>query len=88
MAAQIPVVASRLCGLPYLIEDARTGFLVDPAISQQIAENIQLVLSNANIASAMGKRAREIALARFHPHAVAGRTLQLYHEVLNERASS
>jgi glycosyltransferase involved in cell wall biosynthesis len=87
MAAQVPIVASKLCGLPYLIEDARTGFLVDPAISQQIAEKIKLVLSNANIASAMGKRAREIALARFHPHAVARRTLELYHEVLSERTS-
>jgi glycosyltransferase involved in cell wall biosynthesis len=87
MAAQIPVVASRLCGLPYLIEDAVTGFLVDPNNSQQIAEKIHLLLWNSQIALAMGERAREIALARFHPHVVAQRTIALYHEILKGHAS-
>jgi glycosyltransferase involved in cell wall biosynthesis len=87
MAAQVPVVASWLCGLPYLIEDAVTGFLVDPNNPQHIAEKIHLLLSNSKIALAMGERAREVALSRFHAHAVAERTMGLYDEILKERAS-
>lgn len=87
MAAHVPVVASRLCGLPHLIEDAGTGFLVDPNNPKYIAEKIHTVLSNSKLGSAMGERAREIALSRFHAHVVAERTLALYKEILNEGAT-
>jgi glycosyltransferase involved in cell wall biosynthesis len=87
MAARVPVVASKVCGLPYLIEDTETGFLVDPNSPKDIAEKIHLVLSNSKLASDMGERAREIALSRFHAHAVAQRTLVLYKEIVNESAS-
>lgn len=87
MAAGVPVVASKLCGLPYLIEHGRTGFLVDPDDHTQIAEAIKLLLSNAQLTNEMGERARTIARSRFHAHAVARRTLALYQEVLGERAS-
>jgi glycosyltransferase involved in cell wall biosynthesis len=87
MAAHVPVVASRLCGLPYLIEDTGTGFLVDPNSQKDIAEKVHMVLSNAKLAYDMGERAREIALSRFHAHAVAERTLALYKEILNQNAA-
>jgi len=86
MAAQVPIVASKLCGLPYLIEDAGTGFLVDPSNPRQIAEKIHLLLSNSKIALDIGEKSRKVALTRFHAHAVAERTIALYHEILNERA--
>lgn len=86
MAAGIPVVASKLCGLPYLIEDAMTGFLVDQNNPQHIAERIHLVLSDTQRANGMGERARSIALSRFHANAVAQRTLDVYRSILRENA--
>lgn len=87
MAAGVPVVASKLCGLPYLIEDGITGFLVDQNNPQHIAERIHLVLSNTQRANEMGERARLIALSRFHANVVAQRTLALYRRILDESAS-
>lgn len=87
MAAGVPVVASKLCGLPYLIEDGISGFLVDQNNPQHIAEGIHLVLSNTPRANEMGESARLIALSRFHANAVAQRTLALYREILNESVS-
>ena len=87
MAAGVPVVASKLCGLPYLIEDGITGFLVDQNDPQHIAERIHLILSNTQRANEMGERAQLIALSRFHANAVAQRTLALYKRILSESAS-
>ena len=84
MAAGVPVVASNLCGLPYMIEDGRTGFLVDHNNPQHIAEKIHLVLSRTQMANEMGEKARLIALSRFHSNAVAQRTLALYKRILLE----
>jgi glycosyltransferase involved in cell wall biosynthesis len=87
MAAGVPVVASKLCGLPYLIEDGITGFLVDQNNPQHIAERIHLVLSNPQMADEMGEKARLIALSRFHANAVAQRTLDVYRSILRENGS-
>jgi glycosyltransferase involved in cell wall biosynthesis len=84
MAAEVPIVASNLCGLPYLIQDGVTGFLVDPNNAQQIAEKIHMLMTNSKIALAMGEKAREVAVSRFHAHVIAERTIALYHEVLKE----
>ena len=88
MAAGVPVVAANLCGMPYMIEDGRSGFLVDGDDLGQVAEKIQLVLSNSMLATAMGERAKQIALSRFHAHVVARRTFSLYKEILSERDCS
>lgn len=88
MAAGVPVIASNLCGMPYMIEDGQSGFLVDSDDLGQVAEKIQLVLSNSMLATAMGKRARQIALSRFHAHVVARRTFNLYEEILSEGVDS
>jgi glycosyltransferase involved in cell wall biosynthesis len=88
MAAGVPVIASNLCGMPYMIEDGQSGFLVDSDDLGQVAEKIQLVLSNSMLATAMGERARQIALSRFHAHVVARRTFSLYEEILSERVDS
>ena len=87
MAAQIPVCRIATLWPPYLIEDAETGFLVDPENPRHIAEKIHLLLSNPRMAFAMGERARGISLNRFHAHVVAERTVAVYNEILKERAS-
>ncbi|MBS0153898.1 MAG: glycosyltransferase family 4 protein [Nitrospira sp.] len=86
MAARVPVVATGLCGLPYMVEDGRSGFLVDLNNIGQIAEKIHLVLSSSQMAAAMGERAHQIALSRFHAYDVARRTFLLYEEILNSWA--
>ena len=84
MAAGVPVVASRVCGLPYLVENGKTGFLVNPNSKQEIAQAFRQMLSNnARVTEAMGERARELALRRFHPYAVAEQTLAVYRGMLS-----
>lgn len=78
MAVGVPVVTSNRCGMPYMVRDGETGFLVDPNDSDDIAERLRNVLEDDALRSRMGVRAREIALDRFHPDVVARRTREVY----------
>ncbi len=61
-AASRPVIASNVGGIPYMIEENKTGFLVDPNNEQQIADKILFLLENTSIAEKMGFNARQVAL--------------------------
>jgi trehalose synthase len=54
-----PVVASNVGGIPYQIEDGRSGFLVEPKDNEGFAERIIHILKNPDEAKAVGEKARE-----------------------------
>jgi glycosyltransferase involved in cell wall biosynthesis len=78
MAAGVPVVTSNRCGMPYMVRDGETGFLVDPTDSSDIAGRLSELLVDDALRAAMGTRAREVARDRFHPERVASRTRSVY----------
>lgn len=61
----LPVVASRCGGLPEIIEDGVTGFLVEPANPQQLAVRLDELLQSAERRRSMGAAARRRATAHF-----------------------
>jgi glycosyltransferase involved in cell wall biosynthesis len=56
-----PVVASRVGGIPELIEDGRTGVLVTPEDADALAAAIIRLLEDPSTAAEMGRRGRELA---------------------------
>lgn len=87
MAAGVPVIASNICGLPYMVDDEKTGYLVDPADEEMIVHRLSLLLSNSNLAMEFGRRAREVALCRFHVNVIASKTMEVYLEVLGQKGN-
>lgn len=83
MAAGVPVVTSDRCGMPHMVEEGRTGFLVNPGDPASIASGLGKVLGSDDVGRTMGKAARRIAMERFHPDRVAERTVQVYEEALS-----
>jgi len=65
MACELPVVASRVGGLPEVVEDGVTGFLHDPEdVSGMAATAVALLLDPAR-RGAVGKAARERVIDQF-----------------------
>ena len=85
MAAGVPVVASRVGGLPDLIEDGKTGFFCDPQQPVSIASAIERVLLDPSAAAEVARHAQQRARERFHPEIIARRHVEIYREV-NDRA--
>ena len=82
MAAGVPVAASRIGGIPDLIEDGKTGFLFDPLDPGSIRQAILNWAADPQASAALAVRAKQEAMARFHPRVVAARHLEIYREVL------
>jgi len=82
LAAGVPVVSTNRCGMPFMITDARTGYLVDPEDPHALAERIQRILTHDDLRAEMSRTARETALKRFHPKAVADKTLDVYRRII------
>lgn len=83
MAAGVPVVAAKVGGLPDLIEEGKTGFFCDPLTPNSMCEAVEKMLANPAAMPELAARAKQQALARFHPRVIASRHLEIYREVLN-----
>jgi glycosyltransferase involved in cell wall biosynthesis len=59
MAAGKPVVASRVGGIPDLVRDGETGYLVPPADAKALSDAILKLLKNPDQAKLMGQRGKE-----------------------------
>lgn len=65
MAMELPVIASRVGGLPEVVLDGETGLLFDPGEATQLADAIVFLLTHPEDRAAMGQKGREVALAKF-----------------------
>ncbi|MFE7837804.1 glycogen synthase [Streptomyces sp. NPDC057474] len=86
MACGTAVVASRVGGIPEVVEDGVTGLLVstEDDFEAQLARALDSVLADPGTAARMGEAGRERAVREFGWDAVARRTVQLYEEVLKQ----
>ena len=78
MAASKPVVATRVGGIPELVEDGRTGYLVGRGDHEGMAEKILALLGDSSLRHQMGTAGRLAAEARFDLAANVARLLELY----------
>jgi phenylacetate-CoA ligase len=83
MATSTPVVASRVGGIPYMVQEGETGFLCEPGNAAEFADKIERLLTDAGLRARFGQAARKLA-ERFHPASVARQTRQAYETVLRQ----
>ncbi len=81
MACATAVVASRVGGIPEVVDDGVTGLLVPPEDPSSLADAMNLLLRDPGRADAMGRAGRERAVAEFSWDAVAAQTAALYAEL-------
>jgi glycosyltransferase involved in cell wall biosynthesis len=86
MASGTPVVASRLGGLPEVVEHGVTGFLVEPGNIAELGWRLAQVLGDRLLAERLGRNARERFLETFTWQACADRCLAAYSELVDTRA--
>ena len=59
MSFELPVIGSNRGGIPDLIQDNETGFIVEPANSKAIAEKIKILLKDEKLRKKFGKNGKE-----------------------------
>ncbi len=84
MAAGLPVIASRVGGVPALIEHGRTGLLVPPGDPDALAEAIRQVLDRPDWARRMGQAASQRIGRTFEAAAMVRAIEHVYAQALGE----
>ena len=85
MAASLPVVSTRVGGVPDLIDDGVEGLLVPPRDPEALAAGIARVLRAPEEARAMGARGRERRAREFDIDVMVRRLEDLYRELYAAR---
>jgi glycosyltransferase involved in cell wall biosynthesis len=84
MAAGLPVAASRVGGIPDLIEHEVDGLMFDPHDMNAIRDAVALLVKNPHLRENIGQRARQKAMESFHPSKIAESHVEIYRKLLNQ----
>ncbi len=82
MASELPMVSTKVGGIPDVIEEGVTGFLVPAGDVAAFAARLELLSANRPRAREMGKAARNTALERYSGERVVRGYLDLYRKSL------
>jgi glycosyltransferase involved in cell wall biosynthesis len=84
LASGLPVVGANACGIPDMVEEGRTGYLVDPLDPGTIAARLTTLLTDDRLRASMSAAGREAARRRWHPETVAAATVRMYQRLIEE----
>jgi len=77
MACGLPVISSRLSGIPELVEDGRTGILTEPGDVEALFEALQKLHEDPALRLNMGRAGREKVLRDFNLRASTAQLAEL-----------
>lgn len=80
--AGVPIVASRVGGIPEAVRDGVTGLLVEPGNPIELAEAIRRLLRDQTLAKRMGRAGRELVAREFSADIMVQGNLRVYQELV------
>lgn len=86
MASALPVAATRVGGVPDLVEHERTGWLVAPGDFDDIAGRCAMLVADAALRQRMGARGRQRVIERFDLSPTIARMGELFTRLAGARA--
>ncbi|GAP08151.1 glycosyltransferase [Anaerolinea thermolimosa] len=78
MSSGLPVIASRIAGIPLVIQDNRNGILVSPGNSNELAEALLKLINNQDLRRRLGENARKDIITQFNWDSVASKFEERY----------
>ena len=80
MSSCLPVISSRLSGIPELVKDGENGFLTAPGDVAGIADALVSLAENPSLRSEMGRRGRAFVSEAFNLQKNSQQLFQLYNK--------
>ncbi len=86
MSYGLPVIASRIGGLPEVVEDGVTGLLFEPGNAAELAEKMALLWSNPDLCRRMGQAGRRKAISEYSEDVYHRRLMIVYEKAMRMTA--
>src|SRR5687767_2965872 len=81
-ACEVPVIASRVGGIPEVVDDGLTGCLSEVGDLEKMSEDAARLLSDEDARREMGRRARASAVGRYSTDLVIPQYIEFYERVI------
>jgi glycosyltransferase involved in cell wall biosynthesis len=81
-----PVIATTVGGLPEVVDDGKSGFLVAPSAPKALAEKITILLESPELADQMGKHAKHLSETRYSWQPIAEKVANEYLRLANNKS--
>jgi glycosyltransferase involved in cell wall biosynthesis len=88
MALEVPVVATRVAGIPRLVRDNANGLLIEPGSVEAITRALTLLLQDAALRLRLGPAGRATLEAGYSFAARMAKLAALYDELLGDPSPS
>jgi L-malate glycosyltransferase len=82
LACEVPVIASRVGGIPEVVDDGLTGCLAEVGDLEKMSADAARLLSDGDARREMGRRARESAVSRYSTNLVIPQYIEFYERVI------
>lgn len=76
--AELPVVATKVGGIPWIIKDKESGFLVPPKNPEALAEALKKLLADENLRHKMGQKNYDLVSKKFSFEKMLKETIDIY----------
>lgn len=87
MQAEVPIIATRVGGIPAVLENGKWGLLVEPGNPNALADAVTEVWSDPKGAAERGQSARETALTKYSSRRMAEDYQRVYDRILRGEES-
>ncbi|UCC58941.1 MAG: glycosyltransferase family 4 protein [Candidatus Bathyarchaeum sp.] len=81
-ATGLPVISTKVGGIPEFLVDNENGFVIDPGDSTQLTQRVLALLQNPKLAKKMGDRGRKLIEEKLSWRLITGQVIDLYHKLL------
>jgi len=71
MASELPVVTTRIAGIPELVRDGETGLLVDPDDATRVVDRLARLDDDPDLRAVLGRAGRQLVIEAYTPGANA-----------------
>jgi glycosyltransferase involved in cell wall biosynthesis len=85
MASRLPVVATRVGGIPEVVADGRTGLLVPPEDPEALAAAILRLYQDRALARRLGEAGYQVVHEKFSAQSMAGRIIREYERIADRK---
>ena len=81
MACRLPVVATKVGGIPEVVKHRETGLLVPPRSPSALAKAILKLYDNRELALSLGQKGYQVVHQKFSAEAMADKIILLYEDI-------
>ncbi len=85
-ACEVPVIATRIGGIPEVVTDSETGFLSDVGDTEKMSDDVMKLLNDEEMRRAFGTKARESAVARYGSELIIPQYIAFYEKILGAKS--